>query len=71
MWPAKRSPMSNTNATITGTVLQVQKLGGINWQLVSPEAIADFPEVQGFCVFSSVEQVFMGLLAVIPGLLGR
>lgn len=66
MWPAKSSRM---NHKINGTVLQAQKLGGINWHLVSPEAIADFLEVQGYSVSSSAEQVFMGLLAVIPGLL--
>ena len=69
MRSAKRPRMGDMT-TINQTVLQAQKLGGMNWPLVSPEAIADYLEVQGYSVSSSPEQVFMGLPAVIPGLLG-
>ena len=61
MWPVKHPCMGNMNATINQTVLQAQKLGGMNLPLVSPQVIADYLEVQGHNVSSSPEQVFMGI----------
>ena len=70
MRSSKRPRMGCTNhAMLNETILQAQKVGAINWPSVIPAAIADFLEIQGHSVSSSPEQVFMGLLAVFPGLL--
>ena len=68
MRPSKRARVGH--ATLNENILHAQQVGAINWQLVAPEPITDFLEVQGHSVSSSHEQIFMGLLAVLPGLLG-
>lgn len=68
MRPSKRARVGH--ATLNENILHAQQVGAINWQLVAPEPITDFLEVQGHSVSSSPEQIFMGLLAVLPGLLG-
>ena len=69
MPPSKRARMGHVYGTMNENILQAQKVGAINWQLVAPQPVTDFLEVQGHSVSSSPEQIFMGLLAVISGLL--
>ena len=65
--PSKRARVGH--ATLNENILHAQQVGAINGQLVAPEPITDFREVQGHSVSSSPEQIFMGLLAVLPRLL--
>lgn len=69
MVPAsKRQKLSNN--LLSDIIMSAQDHGEFDWPKISPDGVGDYIESLGRSVNSSGENMLMGLLAIIPGLIG-
>ncbi|XP_031563273.1 uncharacterized protein LOC116298843 [Actinia tenebrosa] len=68
--PDKRPRLDVNHSLSADTILRAQKYGSFDWHSIAPKPVFDYLQTLAHSVSCSPEQVFMGFLAVIPGLLG-